>query len=104
MCFNQKPSAPVANYTLSLYVAKPETAHESKYLGVMIQSDLKFTTHIKQKVVQAKQQRGLIKRALYGTTKSQDDLIYDITINVCKSYPTQLFAPVALEVSYLFVC
>ena len=47
-CFHQKPSAPVADYSLG--EAKLTTTHENKYLGVIIQSDLKFTTHIKQKV------------------------------------------------------
>ena len=47
MCFNQKPSAPVADYSLG--EAKLETTHESKYLRVIIQRDLKFATH-KQKV------------------------------------------------------
>ena len=67
MCFNQKLSAPVADYSLG--EAKLETTHENKYLGVIIQSDLKFTTHnIKQKVARAKQQLGMIKRALHGAT------------------------------------
>ena len=67
MCFNQKPCASVADYTLG--EAKLETTHESKYLGVIIQSDLKFTTHIEQKVARAKQQLSMIKRALHGATK-----------------------------------
>ena len=71
MCFNQKPSAPVADYTLG--DAKLETTHENKYLGVIIQSDLKFTTHIKQKVAQAKQQ---LERALHGATKKAKLLAY----------------------------
>ena len=66
MCFNQKPFAPVVDYTLG--EAKLETTHENKYLGVIIQSDLNFATHIKQKLAQAKQQLGMIKRALHGVT------------------------------------
>ena len=42
MCFNQKQSALAADYTLG--EAKFETTHESKYLRVIIISDLKFTT------------------------------------------------------------
>ena len=34
MCFNQKPSAPVADYSLG--EAKFETTHENNYLGVII--------------------------------------------------------------------
>ena len=56
MCFNQKQFAPVADNTLG--EAKHETTH---YIGVIIQSDQKFTTHIKQKVARAKQQLGMIK-------------------------------------------
>ena len=78
MCFNQKPSAPVADYTLG--ETKLETMHESKYLGVIIQSDLKFTTHIKQKVARAKQ-LGMIKRALYGATKKAKLLVY---VTLCR--------------------
>ena len=48
---------------------KLHTTHENKYLGVIIQSDLKFTTHIEQKVARANQQLGMIKRALHGATK-----------------------------------
>ena len=59
-------SATVADYTVN--EAKLETTNGSKYLGVIIQSELKFTTHIKQKVPQAKQQLGKKKRALRGAT------------------------------------
>ena len=58
MYFNQKPFAPVVDYTLSEAIL--ETRHENKY-----QSDLKFATPIKQKVARAKQQKGMIKRALH---------------------------------------
>ena len=77
MCFNQKPSAPVSDYTLC--EAKLETTHESKYLGVIIiQSDLKFTTHIKQKKVQAKQQLGMIKQgSSWRHQKSQAACVYN---------------------------
>ena len=69
MYFNQKLSALVADYTLG--EAKLETTtYESKYLGVIIQSDLTFNTHIKQKVAGTKQQLGMIKRALHDATKN----------------------------------
>ena len=74
MCFNQKPSAPVADYSLG--EAKLETTHENKYLEVIIQRDLKFTTHIKQKAARAKQQLDMIKRALHGATKNAKLLAY----------------------------
>ena len=74
MCFNQEPLAPVADYTLS--EAKLETAHERKYLGVITQSDLKFPASIKQKVVQSKQQLGILKQVLHGATKKAKLLAY----------------------------
>ena len=78
MCFNQKPFAPVVDYTLG--EAKLETTHENKY-----QSDLKFTTPIKQKVARAKQQLGMIKRALHGVTiKSQAACLLNLVSSVVK--------------------
>ena len=55
MCFNQKPSAPVADYFLG--EVKLTTTHENKYLGVIIQSDLKFTTHINSLLPTSRSQR-----------------------------------------------
>ena len=82
MCFNQKPSAPVADYTLG--EAKLETTHENKYLGVIFQCDLKFTTHIKQKVARAKQQLGMINRALHSATKkSQAACLLNLMSSAC---------------------
>ena len=69
-------SATVADYTLN--EAKLETTHGSKYLGVIIQNELKFTTHIKQKVDEAKQQLGMKKRAFHGATKNAKFLVYTI--------------------------
>ena len=73
-CFNQKTSTPVADYTFN--EAKLETKYASKYLGVIIQSDLNFTTYIKQKVALAKQQLGMIKQALHDATKKAKLLAY----------------------------
>ena len=93
MCFNQKPSSPVADCTLG--EAKLETTHESKYLGVIIQSDLKFTTHIKQKVAQAKQQLGMIKRALHDTTKKAKLLAYTALCRPLVEYASSVWDPVS---------
>ena len=49
----------------SLYVHELEIVEEVKYLGVIIQSDMKFTAHIQRKLMTANQQLGIIKRALY---------------------------------------
>ena len=91
MCFNQKPSAPVAVYTLG--EAKLKTTHESKYLELIIQSDLKFITHIKQKVVRAKQ-LGMIKRALHGATKKTKLLAYSTLCPPLVEYASSVWDPV----------
>ena len=41
-----------------------EIVGEVKYLGVIIQSDMKFTAHIHRKLMTANLQLGIIKRAL----------------------------------------
>ena len=93
MCFNQKLSAPVADYSLG--EAKLETTHENKSLGVIIQSDLKFTTHnIKQKVALAKQQLGMIKRAFHGATKKAKLLAYSTLCRPLVEYALSVWDPV----------
>ena len=84
ICFNQKQSVPVADYTLG----------EAKHLEVIIQSDLKFTTHIKQKVAQAKQQLGMIKRALHDATKKAKLLAYTALCRPLVEYASSVWVPV----------
>ena len=74
MTFNQKQCAPVALYTLNNIRLNSEP--ENKYLGVIIQSDLKFNSHINAKVTKAKQQIGMVKRALHGATENAKLLAY----------------------------
>ena len=59
LTFNQKPSSSKADYLLN--GAHLEVAQEAKYLGVIIQSDLKFNTHIQNKVSNANRQLDMIK-------------------------------------------
>ena len=49
----------------SLHGHELEIIEVVKYLGVIIQSDMKFTAYIPRKIMTAKQQLGIIKRALY---------------------------------------
>ena len=52
LVFNPIQSSPQASYTLD---SNPlQITQETKYLGVVIQSDLKFTTHIYAKISKAK--------------------------------------------------
>ena len=59
MCFNQKPTAPVAAYAIN--GVKLDTVYVTKYLGAVIQNDLKFNTHIRQKVGKGKRRLSIIK-------------------------------------------
>ena len=63
MVFNQKKGAPVADYTLANTQLK--IVEETKYLSVVLQSNLKFDKHIQFKTRRARQQLGMIKRVLY---------------------------------------
>ena len=74
MCFHQKSSAPVADYTIN--EAELKTTRESKYLGIIIQSGQKFTTYVKHKVARARQELGMIKWALHSATKNAKLLAY----------------------------
>ena len=42
-----------------------EHTYHCKYLGVILQSDLKFTDHIADKICSARKQIGMIRRALH---------------------------------------
>ena len=48
----------------SLHGHKLEIVEEVKYLGAIIQSDIKFTAHIQRKFMTANHQLGIIKRTL----------------------------------------
>ena len=48
----------------SLHGDELEIVEEVKYLGIIIQSNMKFTAHIQRKLMTANQQLGIIKRAL----------------------------------------
>ena len=60
----------------SLFGDELEIVEEVKYLGVIIQSDMKFTAHIQRKLMTANQQLGIIKRALYWAPTNEKLLPY----------------------------
>lgn len=74
LTFNQKSSSPKADYLLNN--AHLEVVQETKYLGVIIQSDFKFNTHIQNKVSKANRQLGMIKRALHNAPEKARLLAY----------------------------
>ena len=61
LLFNNRDKFP----RYSLYGHELEIVEEIKYLGVIIQSDMKLTAHIQRMLMTASQQLGIIKRALY---------------------------------------
>ena len=72
LLFNSRDKLP--HY--SLHEHELEIVGEVKYLGVIIQSDMKFTAHIQRKLMTANQQLGIIKRALYWALTNAKLLAY----------------------------
>ena len=70
-----------ANYTLDGSPLKITQA--TKYLGVVIQSDLKFTSPVYTKINKAKQQLGMIKRTLFKVSKKEKLFEY---IGLCRPH------------------
>ena len=60
----------------SLHGDELEIVEEVKYLGVIIQSDIKFTAYIQIKLMTANQQLGIIKKALYWVPTNAKLLAY----------------------------
>ena len=69
MLFNQTPSS---DYRLGNVLL--EIVQQTKYLGVLLQSDLKFSNHICDKVNKANRQIGMIKRAVHNAPESAKTL------------------------------
>ena len=74
MVFNHKKGAPVADYTLAN--VQLEIVDETKYLSVILQSNLKFDKHIQSKTRQARQQLDMIKSVLYDAPEKAKLLAY----------------------------
>ena len=74
LVFNPSQTSPQASCTSDgnpLHITQ-----ETKYLGVIIQSDLKFTNHIYAKISKAKRQLGMIKRTLFKASEKAKLLAY----------------------------
>ena len=72
LLFNSRGKLP--HYALHRH--ELDIVEELKYLGVIIQSDMKFTAHIQRKLITANQQLGIIKRALYWAPTNAKLLAY----------------------------
>ena len=81
LVFNPSQSSPYANYTL--YGNSLQITQETKYLGVVIQSDLKFTNHIYAKISKAKRQLGMVKRTLFKASEKAKLLAY---VGLCQPH------------------
>ena len=60
-----------------------QIAQETNYLGVAIQSDIKFTNHIYTKISKAKQQSGMVRRTLFKASENAKLLAY---IGLCRPH------------------
>ena len=87
----QNPSSPKADYLLN--GAHLEVAQEAKYLGVIIQSDLKFNTHIQNKVSKTNRQLGMIKRALHNAPEQARLLAYTSLCRPHMEYAASVWNP-----------
>ena len=79
--FNQKKGASVGDYTL--VDIQLEIVEETKYISVLLQSNLKFDKHIQSKTRRARQQLGMIKPVLYDALEKAKLLAYT---NLCRPH------------------
>ena len=79
LLFNSKGKLP--HY--SLHGHELEIVEELMYLGVIIQSDMKFTAYLQRKVLTTNQQLDIIRRALYWPPTNAKLFAYK---NLCLPY------------------
>jgi len=79
------------DYTLGGEVLKH--VDQTRYLGVTIQSNFKFNSHIDDKVSKAKQQLGMVKRALHWAPKSAKLLAYKSLCRPHLEYSASVWDP-----------
>ena len=91
MVFNQSQASPDPKYLLGN--TPLEVVQQSKYLGVLLQSDLRFTNHISEKVSKANRQLGMIKRALYNAPSSAKLLAYTSLCRPVVEYAAPVWDP-----------
>ena len=98
MVFNQKKGAPVADYTRDY--TQLEIVDETKYLGFILQSNLKFDKHIQSKTRRARQQLGIIKRVLYDTPEKAKPLAYTRLCRPHLEHTSTLWDPSAKQLQH----
>ena len=91
LVFNDHNSSPDANYSLG--GVQLEVVHETKYLGVLLQSDFKFGKHLNDKINKAKRQLGLITRTLFKAPESAKLLAYKSLCRPHVEYAATLWDP-----------
>jgi len=74
LSFGHVNTSPNADYTLNGSSLKQVS--EAKYLGVILKPNLKFTNHIRTKIVKARRQLGLNKRAPHNAPTDARLLAY----------------------------
>lgn len=89
MVFNGKGTTP--KYKLGSEIL--EHVEQTKYLGVTIESNLKFSSHIANKINTAKWHLGLIKRGLHWAPKSAKLLAYKSLCRPHLEYASALWDP-----------
>jgi len=96
MCFNDKADPP--SYHLG---ATPlDCVEETTYLGVTLQSNLKFSSHITKKITKAKQVLGMLKRGLFDAPQPAKLLAYTALCRPIIEYAAVVWDPSKKEHIY----
>jgi hypothetical protein len=98
MVFNNKKDSPVASYHLSQ--APLDIVDETRYLGVTLQSDLKFNKLIRSKIAKAQQQLGMIKRALFDAPEHARLIAYTSLCPPNLEYASSVWDPVSKKLDH----
>ena len=73
---------------------------ESRYLGILLQSDLTFSNHIRASITKAMKVLGLIKRSLYAASKKNRLLAYTTLCRPILEYGSSLWDPHSKSLVY----
>ena len=91
LCYLIKLKSPSSDYRLGNVPL--DIVQQTKYLGVLLQSDLKFSNHICDKVNKANRQVGMIKRALYNAPEAAKLLAYTSLCRPHVEYAASVWDP-----------
>ena len=91
LAINQTSKSPTPDYRLGQELLTTVTS--TKYLGVILQSDLKFTDHIESKTTKARQILGMIKRTLYNAPEKAKFLAYTSLCRPILEYAATVWDP-----------